>query len=110
MFPTSTHKGQSVMGFPDVCKTPTPPPQVPIAYPNIGKSTTGVKSPIGVKTPVATKTAVTKTSGDVAALKSHLGILHQKIMSMPGGNTTSWHATIDDYVMTSAELYKLLSE
>lgn len=111
MFPTSTHNGQAVVGFPDVCKTPgTPAPPVPVAYPNIGKSQVGVKSPVGVKTPVAVKTPITKTSGDVAALKSHLGVLHQKLMSMPGGNATSWHAILDDYVMSSAELFKLLSE
>lgn len=110
MFPTSTHKGQAVLGFPDVCKTPAPvAAPVPIAYPNIGTTSVGVKTPYATKT-TATKTAYTNTSGDAAGLRSHLGILHQKLMSMPGGNATGWHAVLDEYVMTSADLFKVLSD
>ena len=115
MFPVSTHGGQAVLAFPDVCKTPTAPAgPVPIAYPNIGtlggaKTAPATKPAYATKT-AAYKTAAYKTPGDEAAgLKSHLAIVHQKLMALPGGNTTQWHALVDDYVMTSAELFKSLS-
>ena len=107
MFPVSTHKGQAVMAFPDVCKTPVPiAGPTPIPYPTM--STTSTLS--ATKPTLATKPTATKTSGDEATgLRNSLSLLHQKLMTMRGGDTTAWHAAVDDYVMTSAALYKALS-
>jgi len=116
MFPASTHTGQSVLGFPDVCKSPVVPiGTVPIAYPNIG--TTSTKTATKTTTKTATKTAYksyTKpamriSGGNVAGLKRQLTVIHQKIMSMPGDNATQWHALLDDYVMTTAEVFTALT-
>ena len=119
MFPASTHSGQAVLAFPDVCKTPTVGVPVPIAYPNIG--TTSTKTATKTATKTTTKTATTTayktytkpvlamSSGNVAGLKRHLTVLHQKIMSMPGDNATQWHALLDDYVMTTAEVFSSLT-
>ena len=111
MFPASTHKGQAVLGFPDVCKTPSTGAPIPIPYPNMGvqRTTGGAKTKLATKT-ASTKTGTTKTAGDAPGLRSHLGILHQKLMAMPAGNATGWHKVLDEYVMTSAELYKSLSD
>lgn len=125
MFPASTHGGQAVLAFPDVCKTPTAGVPVPIAYPNIGTTTgTATKTATATKTPVATKTAVatkptystltkptyTRVSGNEAGvLRGQLSALHQKLMTMPVGDTTQWHKVVDDYVITSAEVYKTLA-
>lgn len=108
MFPTSTHKGQAIMAFPDVCKTPGGLGPTPIPYPNMATSNAGAKIPSATKTTV-TKSTFTKSSGDANGLRSQLGILHQKIMSMPPNNTTAWHAALDEYVLTSAKLFKALS-
>lgn len=122
MFPASTHSGQAVLGFPDVCKTPTPVSgPVPIAYPNIGMST-GTKT----ATKTATKTTATKTatktasysksSGDeagtaagVASLRNHLTVLHNQLMKAKPGDTTQWHRLLDDYVMTTSQAYVSMS-
>ena len=96
MFPASTHNGQAVLAFPDVCKTPSTGTPVPAPYPIMTTVTT------------ATKSVNTKTFADAGILKSRLGLLHQKLMTMNAGNATAWHAVLDDYVQTSAELYKSL--
>ena len=113
MFPASSHNGQAVLAFPDVCKTPSPGAPTPIAYPNIAMATGGTKTATkpsySTKPAYGTKPAY-KVSGDEAgALRRHLTGLHQKLMTMPGGNTTQWHAVLDEYVMTTAEVYKSLS-
>ena len=57
-----------------------------------------------------TKPAYPRTSGNEAGvLRGQLSALHQKLMTMPAGDTTQWHAVVDDYVMTSAEIYKVLT-
>ena len=112
MFPASTHTGQAVLGFPDVCKVPgAGGPKIPTPLPNIG--TTGRTG--GVKTKFATKTAPTskttsRTSGDAPGLRNQMGILHHKLIAMPAWNTTGWHKVLDEYVMTSAELFKSISD
>ena len=115
MIPASTHKGQAVLGFPDVCKTPAPAPgaPVPIPYTNTG-SPTGARtrkstSKKGMYRPVS-RPAYKRSSGDEAgALRSQLSMLHSKLMTMPPGDTTTWHKVLDEYVMTSANVYKALS-
>ena len=109
MFPASTHKGQAVLGFPDVCKTPSPAGPVPIAFPNIAMQTSQTSFKTAGATKTATKSSMTKTSGNEAGYRSHLGILHQRLMSAPVRDATGWHALLDEYVMTSAELYKSLA-
>lgn len=84
MFPTSTHQGQSVMGFPDVCKTPSTAPSMPVAYPNIG----------GVQT--------------AQQLRSQLSGLHNQLISMAAQDPTRWHALVDQYVLTTAQLFNTL--
>ena len=98
MFPASTHSGQAVMAFPDVCKTPVPiTGPVPIAYPNIG-------------TLSGTKTATKVSNGDEAgALRNHLTVLHNQLMKAPPGDTTQWHRLLDEYVMTTAKVYQSLT-
>ena len=86
MFPASTHKGQAVLGFPDVCKVPILGVPVPIAYPNISTTSTKTATKTAYKT--FTKPVLTMPGGNVAGLKRHLTILHQKIMSMPGDKAT----------------------
>ncbi len=122
LFPASTHKGQAVLGFPDVCKTPNLGAPTPIAYPNIGTTAAATKTPTATKPATATKTptatmtataprpAFPRTSGSEAGvLRGQLSTLHQKLMTMPAGDTTKWHAVVDDYVMKSADLYKALA-
>ena len=50
-FLTVVHKSSSgvLMGFPDVCKTPTPAGPIPIPYPNIAKSSDTAKGSKKVK-------------------------------------------------------------
>lgn len=116
MFPASTHKGQAVAAFPDVCKTPGSGGPVAIPYPTAGPAGGGMKTPPatkpghGTKPAFGTKPAHGRSNGDAAGLKNRLGVLHQKLMNMPAGNSTQWHAALDDYVMTTSELYKSLSD
>lgn len=101
----STHNGQSVAGFPDVCKTPSPGGPVPIPYPNLASAepqTAGSKAPAGRV--VSDKTLRSHL------LRDHLQSLHMQIWSLPGGNPNRWHKLLDDYVIATAELYKTLSE
>lgn len=115
MFPVSSkHKGQAVMAFPDVCKTPVPVTgAVPVPYPNTAMASTGVKTAsktaFATKS-VATKGSATKTTGDEAGqLKGKLSSLHQKLMTLQTGDATAWHATLDEYVMTTAAVYNALT-
>ena len=108
MIPISTHKGQAIIAFPDVCKTPSPAGPTPIPYPNTSTGPAGIKIPPASKT-AAAKSSFTKSSGDANSLRGQLGILHNKLISMPPGNTTAWHAALDEYVLTSAKLFKALS-
>ena len=114
MFPASTHKGQAVLGFPDVCKTPTPGGPVPIPYPNIGM-TAGTTTKGARKVKIAGKTAVSmpafkRSSGNEAGmLKGQLSALHQRLMTLPPGDTTAWHKALDNYVIKSAEVFEALS-
>lgn len=70
MFPASTNGGGQCMGFPDVCKTPSPAGPVPIPYPNIamcmqasgGSCSSKVK--ILNKKTITTKTTISMSSGD----------------------------------------------
>ncbi|MCR9244815.1 MAG: DUF4150 domain-containing protein [bacterium] len=72
MFPITTNGGGQCMGFPDVCKTPTPGGPVPIPYPNIAManqakgSTTSKKVKVGNKNVCTTKTEISMSSGDEA--------------------------------------------
>ncbi len=116
MFPVSSkHKGQAVAAFPDVCKTPVPVTgTVPVPYPNVAMASTGVKT--ASKTAFATKSTATKgtatkTSGgdEAGQLKGKLSTLHQKLMTLQTGDATAWHATLDEYVMTTAAVYNALT-
>ena len=89
MFPASTHNGQSVTGFPDVCKIPlVTAGAVPVAYPIAGR--------------VAIKPA------SAQQLRDRLNQLNQQLTSLGGQDATRWHALVDQYVMTTAQLFKLL--
>ncbi len=116
MFPQSSHKGQAVMGFPDVCKTPVPMVgAVPMPYPNIGMTSatrTGTKAATKTTTSgVATKTSTfSRTSGDEGgALLGHLSVVHNQLMKARPGDATQWHKLLDDYVITAARAYEVLS-
>ena len=99
MIPISKKKGRAVLAFPDVCKTPVPVAgRVPIPYPNIGMQ--GQKG--GTKpTPGATK----PSPGGDQQLRSRLSMLHAQLTSMRGVDPERWHTLLDDYVMTTAELF-----
>ena len=54
--------------------------------------------------------AFSRSSGNEAAmLKGQLSALHQKLMTLPPGDTTGWHKALDDYVIKSAEVFEALS-
>lgn len=102
MFPASTHKGQAVLSFPDVCKTPAPPaPPVPIPYPSIGakQASPRGKGQPGTKKPVAAKGA------SQADLLAGLDELHGQLKSMKHRDANLWHAVVDDYVIAAAALF-----
>lgn len=102
MFPASTHKGQAVLSFPEVCKTPNPPaPQVPAPYPNIGATQTGraSKPQPGAKKSVAAKGASQQN------LQATLDDLHGTIKSMQTRDASAWHEAVDNYVMAVAAVY-----
>jgi len=89
MFPPSTHHGHSVTGFPDVCKTPAPiAGGVPVVYPAAGR--------VPIK-PV-----------NAQQLRDRLVALNNQLISLPGQDATRWHALVDQYVMTTAQLFTLL--
>ncbi len=108
MFPASTRKGQAVLAFPDVCKTPVPiVGVVPIPYPNIGMQGRGTQ---GQKPGTKPVSGATKPSpGGSQQLRSRLSALHAQILSLGGVAPDQWHGLLDDYVMTAAELYKSLA-
>ncbi len=72
MFPATTNAGGQCLGFPDVCKTPTPAGPIPIPYPNIAManqakgSTTSKKVKVCNKNMCTTKTEISMSSGDEA--------------------------------------------
>lgn len=72
MFPATTNAGGQCMGFPDVCKTPTPGGPVPLPYPNIAManqakgSSCSSKVKIVNKKACTTKTEISMSSGDEA--------------------------------------------
>lgn len=108
----SGYTGQAVTSFPDVCKTPVPiAGAVPIPYPNISMSTVTKTATKTTTKQVATKTAAYKTaSGDEAgALKGHLSVLHNQLMTARPGDATQWHKLLDEYVLTAAKAYETLS-
>ncbi|NNG02836.1 MAG: DUF4150 domain-containing protein [Inquilinus sp.] len=118
IFPTtSSHDGQAVLGFPDVCWVPALPGQpVPMPFPNLGMATGAKKTnatpkpKIATKPAYATKSTFTQTRGNEAGmLRGHLSVLHQRLMTMPAGNPTQWHAVLDEYVMTAAAVYSSLT-
>jgi hypothetical protein len=84
---------------------------MPTPFPNIGatRKTGGVKTVFATKTAPAYKTT-SKTGGDAPGLRNHMSILHARIMAMPAGDATGWHKVLDEYVMTSAELFKSISD
>ena len=80
MFPVATNEGGQCMGFPDVCKTPTPAGPVPIPYPNMAQGSDGEGSK---KVKVKNKEVLRKgdnlkmSSGDEAG--SAQGLVSSKI-------------------------------
>lgn len=70
MFPASTNGGGQCMGFPDVCKTPSPAGPIPIPYPNIAMcnqasgGTCSSKVKIENKKACTEKTEISMSSGD----------------------------------------------
>lgn len=70
--PITTTKGGICFAFPNVCKTPVPPPptQVPIPYPSIGqlKDATGTSPDVnaGSNPVVTTASTIASTTGDSA--------------------------------------------
>lgn len=124
MFPASTYNGKTIAAFPDVCKTPSPGGPVPIPYPNQGGAPTAapvqktkLKTPsvasVGSKIPRSSgdepgtlKGMVSNKAMDKMQLRTQIQALHAKILNLPGGNPNLWHQLLDEYVVTTAELYK----
>ncbi len=113
MFPASTHNGQSVLAFPDVCKTPVPVAgTAPIAYPTMGTFGGTALKPTATKTPIATKTATSEFQQKqtrAQELRGRLSDLNRQLTSLSDKDPTRWHKLVDQYVMTTAELYKTLA-
>jgi len=72
IFSVATNKGGQVMGFPDVCKTPSPGGPVPAPYPNVALlnqasgATCSRKVRIQNKKVVVQNTTITTSTGDEA--------------------------------------------
>ncbi len=103
MFPASTKGGGYTIGWPDVSKMPVGSRVVPIPYPNIGTMSGSTA------TKTKSSTGIIVKSKEAAILRTRLRDLNLKLTTMPGGNTTKWHEVVDDYVATTAQLFKLLS-
>ena len=120
MFPASTTKGAAVPSFPDVCKTPTPGGPVPVPYPNLGTKTSTPAQKVTVKPGMTFATSTLKRSaGNEAGMqvgvlspqyKSKLNGLHARMMALGPGNPNQWHALVDEYVITLAEYYILITD
>ena len=107
MFLASTHKGQAVFAFPDVCKAPPVASPVAIPYPNLtGGSSKATAPKTATKTTVQMMPTYKGSMGDEpGTLKGQLTMHHQKLMTMSTNNTTEWHVALDNYVLTAANLY-----
>ena len=93
----SGHSGKAITTYPDVHRMPgAPTPMAPTPYPTNFRTTSRVAMKSG-------------GGSSVTQLKAHLNRQHQALMSMPAGDATRWHSTLDDYVLKVAELYKTLS-
>lgn len=70
IFPASTKGGGQCLGFPDVCKTPSPGGPVPVPYPNVGMCPqakgTAKKVKFQMKEVVTKKSKIPRSSGDEA--------------------------------------------
>ncbi len=124
MFPASSYAGNAIAAFPDVCKTPSPGGPVPIPYPNLGAAPTASSAQktkvlssgaalAGSKFATSTGNAPGTYQGiasakvmDKVQLRSKIQTLHAKILNLPAGNPNLWHQLLDEYVVTTAELYK----
>ncbi len=117
MFPASTHNGQSVLAFPDVCKTPVPVAgAVPIAYPTMGTFGRTALKQTATKTATKTETAPKTVASEfqkkqtrAQELRGRLSDLNRQLTSLSDRDPTRWHKLVDQYVMTTAELYKALA-
>ncbi len=129
----SGHQGFAVAAFPDVCKTPSPGGPVPIPYPNLvgpgqPQTVASKTAAIAGKT-LTTKSTISRSTGDEAGtlkgrvsmstsdkmarsqfLRNQMHSLHGQLWGLPGGNPNHWHKLVDQYVIATAELYKILSE
>lgn len=103
MTSASKHQGRAVLAFPDVCKTPSPGGPVPIPYPNIGTASSRriAKTGLATKPPTALK-----GSGLSQQHRGRLIALHGQLIALNGSDPNRWHALLDEYVQTAAELYK----
>ena len=81
MLPASTNGGGQCLGFPDVCKTPSPGGPIPIPYPNIAMCTQGKGSNkvlINNKQTLRQGDNIRMSSGDEAGLPRRCGCVHSK--------------------------------
>ncbi|MFO0550883.1 MAG: DUF4150 domain-containing protein [Polyangiaceae bacterium] len=64
MFAITTTAGGTCNGFPDVCKTPAPPPvnQLPLPYPNLALAMTANKSTCTLRVKILGQPVLTKRS------------------------------------------------
>ena len=108
IFP-STHRGQAVVGFPDVCKTPTPAGPVPIPYPNIG-TTSRTRTSTKTKSTATKYNYKTSSGNEAGVLRGQISALHQKLMTMPARDATQWHRTLDEYVVKTADVYRMMQQ
>ena len=119
----SNYHGAVVTAFPDVCKTPSPGGPIPIPYPNAfdygQQKTAGSKTTLAGSKPILTDSNFSMSSGDEAGaamgvvrnkLRGQLQMLHMQIASLPSGDPSRWHKLLDQYVVYTAELYKVLSD
>ena len=121
--------------FPDVCKTPSPPPGVPIPYPTTAitaiaqKQAASAARKMGVssasKAPVQGSTSAVgiasgpgfavagapqvKLEGQAVALQveAQMSNLHATLRTLPARDPNQWQHVLEQYVAAAAALYLL---
>jgi hypothetical protein len=111
MYPNSTKKGTFVVAFPDSCFTPSPGGPVPVPYPNTARTLQATLPPALVAAGISVAGSNYKQSGSAVAqtLRSRLSQLNNQLLTLPGSDPNHWHTLVDEYVQTTASLYKTLA-
>jgi hypothetical protein len=107
----STRTGGAVLAFPDVCWHPDNGKPIPAPYPNAAKTVQAALPPALVAAGISVAGANYKESSSLAAqtLRTRLSQLNNQLQTLPGNDPNRWHELVDEYVQTTATLYKTLA-